>query len=109
MFKMHKRTVGALLLATILLSAAHASAGIVMCTDPVTGKKTFTDKACPTAGSGKTVKVEPTNFGDGTRRSSNDGAWKSDRDTSVSGRANMSDAPHRADKSYPSGYLPPGY
>ena len=109
MFKMHKGTIGALLLATILISAAHASAGIVMCTDPVTGKKTFTDKACPTAGSGKTVKVEPTNFGDGTRRRSNEGAWKSDRDTSVSGRANMTDAPGRADKSYSSGYLPSDY
>lgn len=103
---MHKVIAGALLLATVLFSAASASAGVVMCTDPVTGKKTFTDKGCPTSGSGKTVKIDPTNFGQGTRMRNNDGAWKSDRDMSVSGRANLAEEGQPATTTYPSGYLP---
>jgi hypothetical protein len=105
---MHKGMIAALFLATTLLSTAHAGAGVIMCTDPATGKKTFTDKACPTPGSGKAVKVEPTNFGQGTRRANNNGTWKSDRDVSVSGRANMNDSPRHANKHYPRGYLPSG-
>ncbi len=60
-----------------------------MCTDPATGKKTFTDKACPTKGSREEVKVNPTNFGDGTTNSKRGGTWSSDKDTRVSGRDNL--------------------
>ena len=105
---MHKCVAGMLFSAIIFLSAAHASAGVVMCKDPVTGKKTFTDKGCPKSGSGKTVKIDPTNFGDGTLRSREAGAWKSDRDDSVSGRDNLRREPRRANTPHPSGYLPSG-
>ena len=66
-----------------------------MCVDPVTGKKTFTDKACPTQRAGQKVKIsgqsnkvklKRRNFGDGTHR---DKIWSSERDTSVAGRANF--------------------
>ncbi len=105
---MYKGTVARLVLATLLLTAAHGSAGVVMCTDPVTGKKTFTDKGCPTAGSGKKVKVEPINFGQGVRADRSGGVWKSDRETAVSGRENMEDEPPLTQSEYKSGYLPSG-
>jgi len=69
-----------------------ASAGVYMCTDPVTGKKTFTDTACATKGTGSKVKVEPKNFGDSGHRSSTTGrskTWASDRDVSKAGRSNF--------------------
>ena len=46
---MQKGTIGAPPLATLLISEADASAGIVMCTDPVTGKNTFYRQGLPEA------------------------------------------------------------
>lgn len=69
-----------------------ASAGVYMCTDPVTGKKTFTDKACVTKSVGEKIKVEPKNFGGSGHRSADAGkskTWQSDRDASESGRSNF--------------------
>lgn len=86
---MHSTILSTLLLCASLLGAAQSAAAVVMCTDPVTGEKTFTDKACPNAGSGKKVKVDATNFGDGVHRAKRYGTWKSDIDTSVSGRDNL--------------------
>lgn len=104
---MLKVIAGLLLLTTTLLGAPTASAGVVMCTDPVTGKKTFTDKACPTPGSGRKVKIEPTNFGEGKRSKTNKGAWLSDRDTSVAGRDNVLEYDRlRAEEARKTGYLP---
>lgn len=60
-----------------------------MCEDPVTGKKTFTDRACAsTKGAGKKVRVTPNNFGEG-RSYKESGTWTSDKDTSVAGRNNF--------------------
>ena len=86
---MNKTASAALLLATSLLTAQLASAEVFMCVDPDSGKKTFTDKACPTAGERKKVKVQPTNFGQGTKTNYGQGTWSSDRNTAVSGRDNL--------------------
>ena len=80
----------ALILASLLAAPQLSVAEVFMCTDPVTGKKTFTDKACPTSGERKKVKVEPTNFGQGSKTDYNKGTWTSYKDTSVAGRSNLS-------------------
>ncbi|MEP4484274.1 MAG: DUF4124 domain-containing protein [Halioglobus sp.] len=77
----------------VLSISPLASAGVYMCTDPATGKKTFTDKACATKGTGAKVKVEPKNFGDSGHRSADANkskTWTSDHDTSREGRSNFS-------------------
>ena len=76
-------------MAALLAASQLSAAEVFMCTDPVSGKKTFTDKACPTAGERKKVKVEPTNFGQGRQSTNNNGTWTSDRDTSEAGRNNL--------------------
>ena len=76
----------------VLSLSPLASAGVYMCTDPATGKKTFTDKACATKGTGAKVKVEPKNFGDSGHRSADANkskTWASDRDESRTGRSNF--------------------
>ncbi|RLQ22589.1 DUF4124 domain-containing protein [Seongchinamella sediminis] len=78
-----------LLLAALLAAPQLSVAEVFMCTDPVSGKKTFTDKACPTSGERKKVKVQPTNFGQGSKTSASRGTWSSDRDTSKAGRENL--------------------
>ncbi len=72
------------LLAFILLSGAFsASAEVFRCTDPVTGKTTFTDVACPrNEASDDKIRVQPRNFGaNGHRaeRSQHQKAWRSQR------------------------------
>ena len=94
---MNKTKAGALLLLAALLIPQFATAGVFMCVDPATGKKTFTDRACPTQGQGKKVRVDPTNFGDGSRskqKTVNNNAWRSQEDRSVSGRANFTERSH---------------
>ncbi len=76
----------ALILAALMLLPQVGAAGVFMCVDPVTGKKTFTDKACPKQGTGEKVKIQTTNFGQGVVDTANRGTWKSHRDTSRSGR-----------------------
>ena len=61
-----------------------------MCTDPETGEKTFTDKACPTKGTGEKIKVQPKNFGgSGHPTAIETKTWTSDRDQSRAGRDNF--------------------
>jgi hypothetical protein len=69
------------LLFLALLSPALASAGVFVCVDPATGKKTFTDKACETKGKGEKLDVKPRNFGDSGHRQGSSGqkTWNSDR------------------------------
>jgi len=77
-----------------LISAQTASAGVYMCVDAATGKKTFTDKACPSRQKGDKVKVQTTNFGDGVKNSrAANATWTSHIDTSVSGRKNFKEEP----------------
>ena len=64
-----------------LLSPTLASAGVFVCVDPATGKKTFTDKACETKGKGEKLDVKPQNFGGSGNQSGSSGtkAWNSQR------------------------------
>lgn len=64
-----------------LLSPALASAGVFVCVDPDTGKKTFTDKACETKAKGEKLDVKPQNFGGSGHRSGSSGqkSWNSQR------------------------------
>ena len=94
---MENKIASALLLAALVATPQLATAEVFMCTDPVSGKKTFTDKACPTTGERKKVKVEPTNFGQGSKSNDNQGTWTSDRETSQAGRANLSGHSRRVD------------
>jgi uncharacterized protein DUF4124 len=87
---------GAILVAATLLLPQVSVAGVYMCVDPVTGKKSFTDRACPTAKAGQKVRVEPTNFGGGVAKRKSRGTWSKDQDRSVSGRANLADKPRVA-------------
>ena len=79
------------LLLMFALGATSASAGVYMCVDPATGKKTFTDRACPSSAKpGKKVRVESQT---GSARKSHlpDKTWNSERDRSVSGRDNFAE------------------
>ena len=93
---MHKTLAGALLLVATLAAPQLANAGVYMCEDPVTGKKTFTDKACPTKQAGKKVKIDGESKQIRAKSSSGHTAyrnqiWNSDRDKSLAGRANMNE------------------
>ncbi len=86
----------AALLAALTATSLPASAKVFMCVDPQTGKKTFTDTACPKGDvSRRKVRVETTNFGEGVRTKNRRGAWESDRDRSVAGTDNYTSVPAR--------------
>jgi len=79
-----RRSIKALALGALLSLAPVVQAGMFICVDPVTGAKTFTDRACPSAGRGEKIQVEATNFGN-TGASSNENkhsreTWVSDRE-----------------------------
>lgn len=93
---MKKTIAGAFLVAITLLLPQVSAAGVYLCVDPATGKKTFTDRACPSAGKGTKVRVEPTNFGEGIAKRKPNGTWSADKDRSVSGRSNLADKPRVA-------------
>ena len=93
---MKKTIAGAFLIIVALFLPQVSAAGVYICLDPDTGKKTFTDRACPSAGQGKKVRVEPTNFGQGTAKRKVHGTWTADKDRSISGRANLPDRPRIA-------------
>ncbi len=80
-----------IILITALLAPQLSFAEVFMCTDPTTGQKSFTDKACPTLTTGTKVKVTPTNFGGGIHREQTQKTWNSQLDTSVSGTSNLND------------------
>lgn len=66
----------------MLLLPVGANAGVYVCVDPDTGKRTFTDKACPTKGTGSKLDVKPHNFGANGHRGpgySEQQAWKNQR------------------------------
>lgn len=91
-----KALAGALLLVATLITPQFATAGVFMCVDPATGKKTFTDKACPTRQAGQKVKISGENKRVEIRRghqgsAHRDRVWNSDRDRSLAGRANLNE------------------
>jgi hypothetical protein len=100
---MKKTVFIALLLAATLLAPPLSSAEVFMCVDPDSGKKTFTDKACPTVGERKKVKVQPTNFGQGSKPAHGQGTWSSDRDTSISGTDNLDSHSRRVEEARTAG------
>ena len=62
-------------------------AEIFVCVDPVTGEKSFTDKACASHGTGDEVRIKKGNFGasGGTRdKTSGTKAWRSQDRSDVS-------------------------
>jgi hypothetical protein len=64
-------------------------AEVFMCTDPDTGTKTFTDRACDARTTGEKVRVEPTNFGGNGYRSPQgeyQKTWRSQQSRAKSGR-----------------------
>jgi hypothetical protein len=72
-----------------LLIPQISLAGVFMCTDPDTGEKTFTDRACETRTTGEQVRVEPTNFGGNGYRAPQGkyrGTWRSQQSTAKSVR-----------------------
>lgn len=105
---MKRRVLTALLLLGSLVTGQSALAGVYMCVDPDTGKKTFTDRACPSKATGDKVKVQTTNFGDGIANERRKNAtWTSHIDTTVSGRDNFKDDPAVATSISGNGLLGP--
>lgn len=79
----------AVLLLLFLLGPQLASAKVYMCRDEVSGKTTFTDRACEQgAAIREEVRVPPTNVASGRRAAdpAPRGAWVSDRDNRKTGR-----------------------
>ncbi len=77
------------LLILVLLVPQFAAAGVFMCVDPQTGKKTFTDKGCEESVAEEQVRVGTTNTASGAHSSrgvSSGKAWNSQRDETRTGR-----------------------
>jgi hypothetical protein len=75
----------------LLLLPALASAQVYMCVNPVTGKTSFTDRACNVDGSGigEEVKVGAPNLDSGQRDrkpAAQEKLWNSERDLRKTGR-----------------------
>lgn len=76
------------ILLLLLLVPQLATAGVYLCVDPQTGKKTFTDRACEQEAVGEQLRVESAQSGAsrGSSRKSNDKTWNSQRDERIDGR-----------------------
>lgn len=72
----------------LLLSPQLAAADVFMCTDPQTGRKTFTDRACEETASREQLRVEAANTTSGARtgRGGGNKTWNSERDETRTGR-----------------------
>jgi len=89
-----------------LLVPSVASAGVFVCVDPATGKKTFTDKACETKGTGEKLNVKPHNFGDAGHRGaapSGQEAWNSQRTAKGTGTKEYSGHRRQVEKARSTG------
>ena len=64
-----------------------ASAKVYMCVDPVTGKTSFTDRACSTNEPGEEVRVKAANLESGSRYQKGPAkkTWNSERDERKTG------------------------
>jgi hypothetical protein len=76
-----------ILMVFLLLLPQVSAAGVFLCVDPQTGKKTFTDRACEESASSEQVRIRSTNTTSGARTAggSGNGTWNSDRDESRTG------------------------
>ena len=77
-----------LLLLLALILPQFATAGVYMCVDPQTGKKTFTDRACEDSAAREQLRVDSANSATGAHTTRAGGAktWNSDRDKTRTGR-----------------------
>ena len=79
----------AFLLLLFFLTPQLSVAGVYMCIDPDTGKKTFTDRACEQRTAGEEVRVDPVNFGGAAYRApagEHKQVWRSQQAVTKSGR-----------------------
>jgi hypothetical protein len=79
----------AFLMLLFFLAPQFSVAGVYMCIDPDTGKKTFTDRACEQRTAGEEVRVDPVNFGGAAYRApagEHKQAWRSQQSVAKSGR-----------------------
>jgi hypothetical protein len=76
-----------MVISLLLLLPQVAAAKVYMCVDHVTGKTSFTDKACEVAGTREEVRVDPANLDSGSRyaRPSKPKTWRSEADTRKTG------------------------
>ncbi|MGB1139394.1 MAG: DUF4124 domain-containing protein [Halioglobus sp.] len=76
-----------LLVAALVAVPQVATAKVYMCTDPATGKTSFTDKACDTQGTREEVRVKAANLESGSRykKGSAKKTWNSERDQRKTG------------------------
>lgn len=72
----------------VMLIPQLAAAKVFICTDPVSGKTTFTDVACDASATREEVRVPPTNVDSGSRTAAPAArkTWNSDRDSRKTGR-----------------------
>jgi hypothetical protein len=68
-----------------LLLSPYATAEIYKCVDPVSGRMSFTDKACEEQAPGEHVPVDPTNFDSGPKKQAGNRTWTSQDPTRSSG------------------------
>jgi len=76
-----------LLIAALVAAPQVATAKVYMCTDPATGKTSFTDKACETPSAREEVRVKAANLESGSRYKKGPAkkTWKSQRDERKTG------------------------
>lgn len=74
-------------LCLLVLVPQVAMAKVYMCTDPSTGKTSFTDKACDVHASAEEVRIGATNLESGKRTGGKSASkvWNSQRDTRKTG------------------------
>jgi len=72
----------------LLLLPQLGSAAVFMCTDPGTGKTSFTDRGCSAVATRQEIRVPAVNVNSGSRTGTPqaEGTWVSDRDTRMTGR-----------------------
>ncbi len=75
------------LLIILFLAPQLAAAEVFMCTDPQTGRKTFTDRACDDTAAREQLHIQATNTSSGAKTAGGgDKTWNSERDETRSGR-----------------------
>lgn len=77
------------LLGAVLVALPQlATAGVFMCVDPVSGKTSFTDKACATTDAREEIRIDATNVSSGnkSRGAPREKTWRSEAETRKSGR-----------------------
>ena len=76
-----------LVITLLILVPQMATARVYMCVDQATGKASFTDRSCESAGTRAEVRVDPTNLDSGAQyaKRGKKKTWRSEADTRKSG------------------------